>query len=189
MGFFNKIFGINNKKDEIEKLDDKTLFTKKVQLEHKSDQILKDIERTNNQIDSLVESSKGTTQTEKKRIASRIKTLQDKKTGLESRSVAIEKQLRALDGIVNVKDGDKIHGIGITDEIDAEKMNEAHIDRRIRAQETDAKVTSITQNLSHVISSTALDEDTEGILDALNELDEGNLEPEDVKKQLSRDVE
>lgn len=190
MGLIKKIFRWSGgEKDEISKFDDRSLTEKEIQLKNKSKKLLTDIRGTENEINHLVEESKGKSQNEKTVNAIRIKTLQEKKQALESALVAVEKQLRASDGIVNVKIGDEISTIGITDEIDDGKMSEAVIDRRIKAQETDEKVTNITQNISRSISSTKLDEDAAEVLDILNEMDEGDLEPEQVAKQLSRDVE
>ena len=190
MGLIKKIFRRSGgEKDEISKFDDRSLTEKEIQLKNKSKKLLTDIRGTENEINHLVEESKGKSQNEKTVNAIRIKTLQEKKQALESALVAVEKQLRARDGIVNVKIGDEISTIGITDEIDDGKMSEAVIDRRIKTQETDEKVTNITQNISRSISSTKLDEDAAEVLDMLNEMDEGDLEPEQVAKQLSRDVE
>jgi hypothetical protein len=105
------------------------------------------------------------------------------KDELENKLVEME------NGIVTIKDGDKISTTGITSEINEEKMEGALIDRRIKALETDAKVTTITQNISKSISSTKIDEDSDEILDMLNKIDEGSLEPEHVKKQLSKNTE
>lgn len=190
MGLIKKIFGgSGGGKDEISKFDDRTLTKKEIQLKNKSKNLLNDIRGAEKEINHLVEESKGKSQNEKKVNASRIKTLQDKKQALESALVAVEKQLRARDGIEIVKIGDEISTIGITDKIDDVKMSEAVIDRKIKAQETDEKVTNITQNISKSISSTKLDEDADEILNMLNEMDEGDLEPEQVAKQLSRDLE
>lgn len=190
MGLIKKIFRwTGGEKDEISKFDDRSLTEKEIQLKNKSKKLLTDIRGTENEINHLVEESKGKSQNEKTVNAIRIKTLQEKKQALESALVAVEKQLRARDGIVNVKIGDEITTIGITNEIDDGKMSEAVIDRRIKAQETDEKVTNITQNISRSISSTKLDEDAAEVLDMLNGMDEGDLEPEQVAKQLSRDVE
>jgi len=190
MDLIKKIFGgSGGKKDEISKFDDRTLTEKEIQLKSKSKKLLYDIRGAENEINHLVDESKGKSQNEKKVNASRIKTLQDKKQALESALVAVEKQLRARDGIEIVKIGDDISKIGITDEIDDVKIGEATIDRRIKAQETDEKVNNITQNISRSISSTKLDEDADEILDMLNEMDNEDLEPEQVAKQLSRNVE
>ncbi len=191
VSLFHKIFNNkkNNRHDEINKFDDKTRDTKIIQLQRKSDELLKQIERTENQINSLVESAKGKTQSEKKRIASRIKTLQYKKLALESECVSVEKELRTGNTIESHLIGDDIAEKGFTTKLDSDKMKDTLMKRRIDAQERDEKVTTINRDLSNAISSTNLDEDSNDVLNMLNKLDEDSLEPEDVKKQVDMSVE
>ena len=188
MGLIKKIFG-GSGKDEISKFDDRTLTEKEIQLKNKSNQILNDIRKTEDEINHLVGESKGKSRNEKTVNASRITTLQEKKKALESVLVAVEKELRTRDGIETAKIGDGVGEIGVIEEIDDEKMSQVLIDRRIKAQEKDEKATNVTRNMSKSISSTKLDEDANEVLAMLNEMDEGDLEPEQVAKQLSRDVE
>lgn len=190
MGLIKKIFrGSGEGKDEISKFDDRTLIEKEIQLKNKSKEILNEIKGVDNEIDHLVEESKGKSKSEKKANASKIDTLVERKQALESASVAVSKELQTRDGVETVKIGDEISKMGIIGEIDNEKMNEAIVERRIKAQETDEKANNIKQNVSKSISSTKIGESTGKILDLLNEVDEGNLEPEQVAKQLSKDLE
>ncbi len=190
MGFIRKIFGDNQEKeDQINKFESKTLFEKRVQLEAKSDDLVQEIQRIEKQIDTLVESSKGTNPSEKRRIASRIKTLQEKKAFKEDALFSVEQELRAVSGIEIVREGDKIPEMGVTSEINAEQMEKDLIDRRLKAQEREEKINTVTSKISATIKPTEHDSDSDEILDMLNELDEGNLEPDYVKEKLSKNVE
>lgn len=190
MGLFKKIFGGSGEgKDEISKFDDGTLADKDIQLKDKSKKLLNKIRRAENEINHLVEESKDKSQNEKIVNASRIKTLQGNKQALESALVEVEKELQTSGGIANTKIGDDINTIRITNEIDDEKMDEANIQRRIEAQKTAEKIDNITQSMNKSISPTKLDGDTDEILSILNEIDKGNVEPKQVAKQLSRDME
>lgn len=190
MGIIRKIFGDSNEKeDQINKFESKTLFEKRVQLEAKSDDLVQEIQKIEKQIDALVESSKGTNPSEKRRIASRIKTLQEKKAFKEDALFSVEQELRAVSGIEIVREGDKIPEMGVTSKINAEKMEKDLIDRRLKAQEREEKISTVTSKISATIKPAEHDSDSDEILDMLNELDEGNLEPDYVKEKLSKNVE
>lgn len=188
MGFLGKIFG-GNKSTEIDKFDNETLFEKRVKLEAKSDNLVQEIKSIESHINTLVENSKGTNPSEKRRIASKIRGLQEKKISKENMLIYVEEELRAVGGIETLKDGESIPEMGVTSAINAEKLNQDLLNRRINDQEREEKINTITDNISTTIRSTGHDKDSDEILDMLNELDEGNLGPDYVKEKLSKNME
>ncbi|MHC1597862.1 MAG: hypothetical protein ACXQT3_06075, partial [Methermicoccaceae archaeon] len=183
MGILSRLFGTRDNPIDVLTIDE--LRIKKIQLEHSSEHLGDDIARMEREIEALYEKARETTsRAEELRFATRIKTLDENKKAKEAAQLSLEKELRAVSGILVLKENEKaLKSGGAWDKVqrmNSEEVEDFVISHRLEAQSKDELLSTLTEGIPRTIHPVEPEDDVADVLENIRAVKEGKLEPKEV---------
>jgi len=185
---FRELFG--KKKHSLDKLSMDELYEAELRLKLEIERLGKEITEIEEEIRELLEQAKcAKSRHQELLIASRIKTLSQKKETKYSVSTKLEKELRIVNNLIIVKEyEDDLKRIGIwqyLEKLSPEELENFFIKLQLDARERDERLNVIIEAVGPVFAEgEKAEEELEDILEIIRKVKEGELEPRDASKMV-----
>jgi len=160
-----------------------------IKLSKKIDDLNGEVRVLEDSINRLFEKARESkTRSEEVSIANRIKTLSQKKEMKQSVVFQLERELRAVNNLLIIKENERdLKEAGTWDKlrrIKPEKMEEWLTRRTLDNQNRQELIDEITFLTSSVFRRSGYDEDLEEILDIIHEIKKGNINVKEASKKI-----
>ena len=170
------------------------LQTMEIKLNRKIEDLNEEIKEIERVMQNLFEKAKLTkTKIEEISIANRIKTLGQKKEMKLSAIIQLEKELRAVDNLLILKENERdLKEAGVWDKLKKlkpEKVEEWLTSKTLEKRNREELIGDIITLTHEAMESVEYDEDLEEILDIIKEVKEGSLEVKDASKKVMKNRE
>jgi len=170
------------------------LQTMEIKLNRKIEDLNEEIKEIERGMQNLFEKAKLTkTKIEEISIANRIKTLGQKKEIKLSAIIQLEKELRAVDNLLILKENERdLKEAGVWDKLKKlkpEKVEEWLTSKTLEKRNREELIGDIITLTHEAMESVEYDEDLEEILDIIREVKEGSLEVKDASKKIMKNRE
>ena len=170
------------------------LQTMEIKLNRKIEDLNEEIKEIERGMQNLFEKAKLTkTKIEEISIANRIKTLGQKKEMKLSAIIQLEKELRAVDNLLILKENERdLKEAGVWDKLKKlkpEKVEEWLTSKTLEKRNREELIGDIITLTHEAMESVEYDEDLEEILDIIREVKEGSLEVKDASKKIMKNRE
>jgi len=170
------------------------LQTMEIKLNRKIEDLNEEIKEIERVMQNLFEKAKLTkTKIEEISIANRIKTLGQKKEMKLSAIIQLEKELRAVDNLLILKENERdLKEAGVWDKLKKlkpEKVEEWLTSKTLEKRNREELIGDIIALTHEAMESVEYDEDLEEILDIIKEVKEGSLEVKDASKKVMKNRE
>lgn len=188
-----ELFG--RRRNSLEKLSLNELEEAELRLKLELDRLGKEIAGIENEIQGLFAKAKGAkSRHEELLIASRIKTLSQKKEAKYSLFTKLEKELRVVNNLIIVKEyEDDLKRIGIwqhLEKLSPEELENFFIKLRLDAREREERLNAIVEAVGLVFAEgEEAEEELDDILEVIRKVKEGELEPRDASRLVAEEEE
>ena len=167
------------------------LQTMEIKLNKKIEDLNEEIKEIESAMQDLFEKARLTkTKIEEVSIANRIKTLGQKKEMKLSAIIQLEKELRAVDNLLILKENERdLKEAGVWDKLRKlrpERVEEWLTSKTLEKKNREELIGDIITLTHEAMESIEYDEDLEEILDIIKEVKEGNLEISDASKKVMK---
>ena len=187
---FTKLFGSRNPLESM-KVDE--LKVMEIKLNRKIEDLRNDIRQIESEIQILFEKVRSARdKSEEISIARRIKTLAQKKDMKLAAQAQLEKELRAVSNVLILKEHEEdLKAAGVWEKVrglDPEKLESWLISKNLEARSRDELVSTVVEMTSMAMrTGISYEDDLDDILDAIRAVKEGEMEPEEAGRVVSRE--
>ncbi len=187
---FTKLFGSRNPLESM-KVDE--LKVMEIKLNRKIEDLRNDIRQIESEIQILFEKARSARdKSEEISIARRIKTLAQKKDMKLAAQAQLEKELRAVSNVLILKEHEEdLKAAGVWEKVrglDPEKLESWLISKNLEARSRDELVSTVVEMTSMAMrTGISYEDDLDDILDAIRAVKEGEMEPEEAGRVVSRE--
>jgi len=188
MAFFSNLFG---KKNPLDSMGIEDLRVLEIRLTSKVETVQEESRRLESAIKNLFNEAKAVqSKSEELSIARRIDTISKKREMKLSAQTQLEKELRAVNNLLILKEHEAdLQSAGVWENIAAlepDQVEEWLIKKNLAGEDRDALVTEITQMTGEAMTvGTEESEDLREILAAIHAVKEGDLDPEEAELRVT----
>ncbi len=188
MAFFSNLFG---KKNPLDSMGIEDLRVLEIRLTSKVETVQEESRRLESAIKNLFNEAKAVqSKSEELSIARRIDTISKKREMKLSAQTQLEKELRAVNNLLILKEHEAdLQSAGVWENIAAlepDQVEEWLIKKNLAGEDRDALVTEITQMTGEAMTvGTEESEDLQEILAAIHAVKEGDLDPEEAELRVT----
>ncbi len=187
---FSKLFGSRN---PLESMKADELKVMEIKLNRKIEDLRNDIRQIESEIQILFEKARSARdKSEEISIARRIKTLAQKKDMKLAAQAQLEKELRAVSNVLILKEHEEdLKAAGVWEKVkglDPEELESWLISKNLEARSRDELVSTVVEMTSMAMrTGISYEDDLDDILDAIRAVKEGEMEPEEAGRVVSRE--